>query len=103
VQGDHDGGGRCHIVSAVQLGGKKKLNKINCGIRRPPINDCTQQPTKFTPEQLRGDTIERAFVEERWGKANPSFCGRSSWEGGEKYNIIDAFIKLIIFLACAIN
>ena len=23
AQGDHDGGGRCHIVSAVELGGKK--------------------------------------------------------------------------------
>jgi hypothetical protein len=50
------------------------------------------------PEKLRGDTIERAVVEERWGKANPSFWGQSSWEGGEKYNTIDAFIKIIIFL-----
>jgi|MGYP006148463065 hypothetical protein len=49
-------------------------------------------------KQLRGDTIERADVEERWGKANPLFWGQSSWMGGEK-NIIDAFIKLIIFLA----
>jgi hypothetical protein len=23
AQGDHDGGGRCHIVSAVEFGGKK--------------------------------------------------------------------------------
>jgi hypothetical protein len=23
AQGDHDGGGRCHIVSAIELGGKK--------------------------------------------------------------------------------
>ena len=38
-------------------------------------------------------------VEERWGKANPSFWGQSSWEGGEKYNKMDAFIKIIIFLA----
>ncbi len=38
--------------------------------------------------------IERAVVEERWGKANPLF-----WEGGEKYNKIDAFMKIIIFLA----
>jgi hypothetical protein len=43
--------------------------------------------------------IERAVVEERWGKANPSFWGQSSWDGVEKYNKIDAFIKLIIFLA----
>ena len=50
-------------------------------------------------EQLRGDTIERVGVEECWGKANPSFWGQSSWEGGEKNNEIDAFIKLIIFLA----
>ncbi len=28
-------------------------------------------------------TLERAVVEERWGKANPSFWGQSSWEGGE--------------------
>jgi hypothetical protein len=26
AQGDHDGGGHCHIVSAVELGGKK-INK----------------------------------------------------------------------------
>jgi hypothetical protein len=51
------------------------------------------------PKQLRGDTIERAVVEERWGKANPLFWGQSSWEGGEKYNKIDAFIKLFFFLA----
>ena len=63
------------------------------GIRRPPINDCTQQPTTFMPEKLRGDTIERAVVEERWGKVNPSFWGQSRWEGGEKYNKIDAFIR----------
>ncbi len=49
-------------------------------------------------EQLRGDTIECADAEERWGKANPLFWGQSSWKGGEK-NIIDAFIKLIILLA----
>jgi hypothetical protein len=30
--------------------------------------------------------IECAVVEERWGKANPSFWGQSSWEGGEKYS-----------------
>jgi hypothetical protein len=55
--------------------------------------------TTFTPEKLRVDTIERAVVEERWGKTNPSFWGQSSWEGGEKYNKKDAFIRLIIFLA----
>jgi hypothetical protein len=44
--------------------------------------------------------IGHAVVEERWGMANLSFWGQSSWkEGGEKYNKIDAFIKLIIFLA----
>ena len=43
--------------------------------------------------------IERAVVEERWGKTNPSFWGQSSWEGREKYNKLDAFIRLIIFLA----
>ncbi len=53
----------------------------------------------ITPEKLRGDTIERVVVEERWGKANPSFWGQSSWEEGEKYIKIDAFIKIIIFLA----
>jgi hypothetical protein len=84
-------------------GKKNKYNKINRGIRRPPINDCTQQPTKFTPEQLRGDSIEREVVEERWGMANPSFWGQSSWEGGEKHKKIDAFIKLIIFLARSSN
>ena len=51
------------------------------------------------PEKLRGDMIERAVVEERWGKANSSFWWQSSWEGGEKYYKIDAFIKIIIFLA----
>jgi len=65
-------------------GVKNKETKFRRGFRRLPIDDCTQQPTKYTREGLREDRIEREDIEERGGKANPSFWGRSSWEGVEK-------------------
>ena len=68
-------------------------NEIHCGIRRPPINNCTQQPTKLTWVQWGRDISGCGTGGECRGKS----IRRFGWEGGEIK--IDAFIKLIIFLA----
>ena len=66
-----------------EFGPKNKYNKIRRGFRQPPIDDCTQQPTKFTLDRWEDDRRGRVTVEERRGSGIRSFWGRSSWEGGE--------------------
>jgi hypothetical protein len=44
----------------------------------------TQQPTKFTREKLRGDTIKRADVEERKGKGKSIVLGAVKLGGGRE-------------------
>jgi hypothetical protein len=59
AQGDDDWGGHCRIVCAIRFRSKNKYNEIRRGYRRPPIDDCTQQPAKLTPAQWVGGGYER--------------------------------------------
>ena len=65
------------------LGQRNKKSEIRRGFRRPPIDNCTQQPTKFTQDRWGRDRKGRAAVGERRGGGILSLRGRSMWEGGE--------------------
>ena len=60
----------------------QKKSEICRGIRRPPIDNCTQQPTKFTRDRWGRDRRGRATVGERRGGGILSLWGRLRWEGG---------------------
>jgi hypothetical protein len=82
AQGDDDWGGRYRIVCAIRFRGKNKYNEIRPGYRLPPIDDCTQQPTKLTRARWAEDisamdwsmAVLKGFI---------SFC-----KSAEKYLII---------------
>ena len=64
------------------LGQRNKKSEIRRGFRRPPIDNCTQQPTKFTRDRWGRDRRGRATIGERRGGGILSLRGRSRWEGG---------------------
>ena len=58
------------------FGAKKEYIKIRCCLRRPPIDNCTQQPTKLSRARWWTNRRGRATVGERRGG-----CIRLFWGG----------------------
>ncbi len=83
AQGEDDWGERRHTFLAIRFRGKKEYINIRCCLRRPPIDNCTQQPTKLSRALWWTNRRGRATVRERRGGRIRPFWGRSSWEGGE--------------------
>ncbi len=99
--GEH-GGRHRPIVWGGELSDKKIKIKICHGLKRPPYDEYTQQPTKKRRPQRRGRRRGGAMSRTCVVSTIPSFWGRCKLKKREKNKIIVEFIKLF-FLGQILN